>query len=176
MDEFVQGLEITRCGLNTQLAEVEARCEHGSRGRTGTGVEFLQEFAAAIYHSANRVNVEVPEYLISKEASLSFADGIRERDIRLQLLLGGKETLGEAVNQVLELEAVDIAVVAPSRVRQTMARTFWRSHPPPPKRKDETTDSIRTGAVGASATFERSVPMNRMKKTTGVGGERANAR
>jgi hypothetical protein len=137
-------------------------------------MEFLQEFAAAIYYSAYRVHVEVPQHLLSKEASHSFADGIRERDIRLQLLLGGKKTLGEAVNQVLELEAADTAVVTPSRVRQTMARTFWRS-PPPSQRKEETTDSLRTGAVGAPATFERSVPMNRMK-TTNVGGERANPR
>lgn len=95
-------------------------------------MELLQEFAAAIYYSAYRVRVEVPEYLISKEASCSFADGTRDRDIRLQLLLGGKKTLGKPVNQVLELEAVGIAVVTPSRVRQMMARIFWRRHPPPP--------------------------------------------
>jgi hypothetical protein len=60
MDEFIQGLEITRHGCHTQLAEVEARCEHESCGRTGTGMEFLHEFAAATYHSAYHVHVEVP--------------------------------------------------------------------------------------------------------------------
>jgi hypothetical protein len=46
---------------------------------------------------------ELPEHLISKEAARVFADGIRERDIRRQLLFGGKKTFSEALNQALEL-------------------------------------------------------------------------
>jgi hypothetical protein len=94
----------------------------------------LQEFAATIDHLAHHVHVKLPEHLISKEAARTFADRIRERHRRRQLLLGAK-TLSEALNQALELEAADIAAGVPPRIRQTTARTFWKGHSPPTEQR-----------------------------------------
>jgi hypothetical protein len=54
---------------------------HYQLKRTQLVGESLQQFADAIDHLAHRAHAEVPEHLITK-ATHSFADGIRERDIR----------------------------------------------------------------------------------------------
>jgi hypothetical protein len=109
---------------------------------------------------------ELSEHLFSIEAAHAFSDGIRERDIRRQLLFGGNKTLSEAFSQALELEAADIAAEAPSRVRNTTARTFWKIQPLLPRRNEETTENFSAGAVGAAASFGRTGTTNPMKKTT----------
>lgn len=74
-----------------------------------------------------------------------------------------KETLSEAPNQALELEAAAIAGML-SMVRQT------------PTRNEETTNSVLADAVGACDIFKMNAPMNQMKKTvTDTGYERTNA-
>jgi hypothetical protein len=73
--------------------------------------ESLQECAVAI---------EPPELLISKEAAHAFTDGIRKRDIRWQLLLGGQEDIEEGSQSGPRLGGSWM----PSRVWQAMAMTF----------------------------------------------------
>jgi hypothetical protein len=89
--------------------------------------KFLQEYSTTIGHLAHHTHVELPKLLISQRAAHAFADGIKERNIRRQLLLGGKNTFSEALNRALELEAADIAAGTPYRFQQTVVRTFWMS-------------------------------------------------
>jgi hypothetical protein len=79
----------------------------------------------------HRDNAEVPGHLITKEDARSFADGIRERDIRRQLLLEGKKIFSGSLNQAPELKAANTAAGTPSRIPKTTARTFSRSQSPP---------------------------------------------
>lgn len=85
-------------------AQLMARVQHA--------FEYLQEFPAAIDHLAHLAYVDSAEQHSSREVACVFANGVRERDPRLQLLLGGKRTLSEALNQALELEVADIAAEA----------------------------------------------------------------
>jgi hypothetical protein len=66
-------------------------CTHSWRKRTQLVGKFLQELSAAIDYLAHHAHFELPKYLISKETSHAFADGIKERDIRQQLFLGGSK-------------------------------------------------------------------------------------
>jgi hypothetical protein len=53
-----------------------------------TGGETLQEFAAAVEQLAHRVCVGLPEGHIQTEAAHAFIDGIRDQEVKQQLLLG----------------------------------------------------------------------------------------
>jgi hypothetical protein len=50
--------------------------------------ESLQEFVADTDHLAHSAHVDLPEHLISKMVTHAFAEGIREKDMRRQFLLG----------------------------------------------------------------------------------------
>jgi replicative DNA helicase len=56
------------------------------------------------------VSVNSTEQHINREAARAFAHVVRERDLRRQLLLRGKKTQSKALNEALELEAVDMEV------------------------------------------------------------------
>jgi hypothetical protein len=86
--------------------------------------ENLQEFAAAINHFTHHAYVDSTEQHISREVTRAFADEVRRRDLKQQLLFGGKRTLSEALNQALELEAVDIAAGTPSWLWQVSTGTL----------------------------------------------------
>jgi hypothetical protein len=73
---------------------------------------------------AHHAQVELPKLLISKRAVHTFADGIRARNIRRQLLLGGKNIFSKTLNQALKLEAVNKTAGTPSSFQQTMAKIF----------------------------------------------------
>jgi hypothetical protein len=51
----------------------------------------------------------LPEEHIRREAGKAFADGVKDPDIKIQLLLGGEKTVNEALWQALELRAVLLA-------------------------------------------------------------------
>jgi hypothetical protein len=85
--------------------------------------ESLQEFATAIEHLAHRAYPTLPEEHIRREAGKTFADGVQDPDIKIQLLLGGEKTLNEALRQAMELQDVLLA----ARPHKTSARTFWGS-------------------------------------------------
>jgi hypothetical protein len=90
----------------------------------------MQEFATAIEYLAHRAHVELPEYLISTEATRVFTNGVSEQEIRRQLLLGCNKTLSEAVNEALDMEAANTAVGTSLRIRQMTPRKFEKSQSP----------------------------------------------
>jgi hypothetical protein len=69
--------------------------------RTQRSGESLQEFATAIKQLALRVYPTLPEEHIRQEAGKVFADGVEDPDIKIQLLLGGKKTMHEALWQAI---------------------------------------------------------------------------
>jgi hypothetical protein len=89
--------------------------------------ESLQEFAIANEILAHRAYPTLPEEYIRQEAGRAFVDGVEDSDIKIQLLLGGENTVSEALRQALELQAVLLV----ARPRKTSARTFWGSQSPP---------------------------------------------
>jgi hypothetical protein len=70
-----------------------------------TGGETLQEIAAAVEQLTHQALVGLPADHIQTEAAHAFIDGIRDREVKLHLLLGGAPTLNEALNQALRIEA-----------------------------------------------------------------------
>jgi hypothetical protein len=61
----------------------------------------------------------------------AFGDGMRDRSIKQQLLLGGKRTLNEAPKETLWLEVIKLTVGSCIRVWKTSDRALWRSRHPP---------------------------------------------
>jgi hypothetical protein len=99
--------------------------------------ETQQTYAKEIDHLAHGIHVELPEHLISKEAAHVFGDGLRERDIKRQLLLGGgggRKTFSEALNQALELEAANTADGTSSTCGKRRPEHFERASPQLPNR------------------------------------------
>jgi hypothetical protein len=68
-----------------------------------TGGETLQEFAAAVEQLVHRSFVGLPEAHIQTEAAHAFIDGIRDREVKQYLLMGGDRTLNEALNRAVKL-------------------------------------------------------------------------
>jgi hypothetical protein len=58
---------------------------------------------------AHRALVGLPADHIQTEAAHAFIDGIRDREVKQHLLLGGACTLNEALNQALKIEAAKAA-------------------------------------------------------------------
>jgi len=78
----------------------------------------LQEFAAAVEQLAHRALFGLPVAFIQIEAAHSFIDGVRDRELKQHLLIGGDRTLNEALNQALKLEAEKAAAGPPARMRE----------------------------------------------------------
>jgi hypothetical protein len=70
---------------NNHLAEAS---HTQPRRRIRHAGESWPEFAADIDHMAHRAHVDTSEHHNSREAACEFADGVRERNLRRQLLLG----------------------------------------------------------------------------------------
>jgi hypothetical protein len=68
-----------------------------------------------------------PEDPVRREAGRAFADSIRDRGIKQQLLLGGKKILNEVLRQTLRLIIVKLAVKSSVRLRTVSDRALWRS-------------------------------------------------
>jgi hypothetical protein len=85
--------------------------------RVQTGGETLQEFAASVEQLAHRALVGLPEGHIQTEIAHAFIDGIRDREVKQQLLLGDDRTLNEALNQAVKLEAAKAAAWPTARLR-----------------------------------------------------------
>jgi hypothetical protein len=64
----------------------------------------------------------------------------------------GKNTLNEALKQILELEVLKLTVGSSVRLWKASDRALWRLWIPS-KTKEETTGTLRAGAVGGLATF-----------------------
>jgi hypothetical protein len=96
--------------------------------RTQKAGESQQEFATAIEQLDHRAYTALPEDHVRKEAGRAFTDGVEDPDIKIQLLLGGENSVNEALRQALELQAVFLA----ARPRKTL----WRNTSPPTRRED----------------------------------------
>jgi hypothetical protein len=83
-----------------------------------TGGETLQEFAAAVEQLAHRALVGLPVGLIQTEAAHDFINGIRDREVKQHLLMGGDRTLNEALSQAVNLEAAKAAAWTTARMRE----------------------------------------------------------
>jgi hypothetical protein len=107
------------------------------KARVQTGGETLQEFAAAVEQLAHRALVGFPVGHIQTEAAHSFIDGIRDREVKQNLLMGGDRTLNEALNQTLKLEAAEASKAAawPTARMWEVTRVPTAMPPTPPERR-----------------------------------------
>jgi len=96
--------------------------------------ETLREFAAAIQQLAHRAFVGLPVAFVQTEAAHSFVDGLRYREVKQRLLMGGDGTLNGALNQALKLEAAKAAAGPPARLRE-LTGAHARTSQPPDRRK-----------------------------------------
>jgi hypothetical protein len=94
--------------------------------------ESLQDFATAIEQLAHRAYPTLPEDHIRREAGRAYAYGVKDLDIKIQLLLGGEKTVNEALGQALELQAVLVA----ARPHQNNTNTYRGNRSLPTRRKD----------------------------------------
>jgi hypothetical protein len=102
--------------------------------RVQTGDETLQEFAVAVEQLAHRALVGLPADHIQTEAAHAFIEGIRDREVKQYLLMGGDGTLNEALSQALKLEAAKAAAWPTARMRE-VTRVPTRRPPTPPERR-----------------------------------------
>lgn len=86
--------------------------------RVQASEETLQEFAAAVEQLAHRALVGLPVGYIQTKAAHAFIDGVRDREVKQHLILGGDRSLNEALNQALKLEAAKAAAGQPVRLRE----------------------------------------------------------
>jgi hypothetical protein len=104
------------------------------KARMQTGGETLQEFAAAVEQLAHQALVGLPADHIQTEAAHTFIDGIRDREVKQHLLLGGDYTLNEALNHAVKLEA---AAWPTARLREVTRVPTGRPPTPPERRRNE---------------------------------------
>jgi hypothetical protein len=88
------------------------------KARVQLNGETLQKVAAAVEQLAHRALVGLPVGFIQTEAANAFIDGVRDREVKQHLLMGGDRTLNEALNQALKLEAAKAAAAPPARLRE----------------------------------------------------------
>ena len=96
--------------------------------------ETLQEFAAAVEQLPHRAFVGLP-VSIKTEAAQSFIDGVRDREVKQHLLMGGDRTLKEAINQALKLEATKTTAGPPARLRELTKAPARARQTPGPRRE-----------------------------------------
>jgi len=81
--------------------------------------ETLQQYAAEIERLAHRAFAGLPLDHVRQEAGFAFIDGIRDGEIKKQLVLGSHRTLGEALEAAMRLEAAKmVAATTTSRIRE----------------------------------------------------------
>jgi hypothetical protein len=107
------------------------------KARVQTSGETLQEFAAAIERLAHRALVGLPVGYIQTEAAHAFIDGIRDREVKQHLLMGGGRTLNEALNHALKLEAARAAAWPTARMREVTRVPTARPPTPPERHRSE---------------------------------------
>jgi hypothetical protein len=107
------------------------------KGRVLTGGETLQEFAAAVEQLTHQALVGLPEGHIQTEAAHAFIDGIRDREVKKHLLLGGACTLNEALNQALKIETAKAAAWPRARLREVTRVPTGRPPASPERRRNE---------------------------------------
>jgi hypothetical protein len=118
----------------------------------------LQDFATAIEQLAHRAYPTLPEDHIRRETGRAFAYGVKDSDIKIQLLLGGEKAVNEALGQALELQAV---LVAP-RPHQNNTNTYRGNRSPPTRRKDAQQSGC--WSCGEAGHFQSNCPMRKKSR------------
>ena len=112
-----------------------------------TSGETLQEFAAAAEQLAHRALVGFPVAFLQTKAAHSFIDGVRDQEVKQNLLMGGDRTLNEALNQTLKLETAKAAAGHPARLRD-LTRAPASVRKPSDRRRERRTVCWQYGSVG----------------------------
>jgi hypothetical protein len=81
------------------------------KARTQVNDETLRELAAAVEQLAHRAIFGLPVTFIQSEASHA-VDGLWDRGVKQHLSLGCDQTLNDALNQALNLEATKLTAVS----------------------------------------------------------------
>jgi hypothetical protein len=117
------------------------------KARVQTSGETLQEFAAAVEQLAHRALVGLPLAFIQTEASHAFIDGVRDRELKQHLLMGGDRNLNEALNQAMKLEAAKEAAGATAKLRG-LTGASPRANYPAERRRDARPVCWQCGSTG----------------------------
>ncbi|XP_069698171.1 uncharacterized protein [Periplaneta americana] len=99
--------------------------------------ESLQEFAMAVEQLAHKALRGLPNDFIAGEAAYTFGSGVRDPEIRQQLLLAEHRTINAALSAALRMEAAKSAagVSAPHWIRSVTATDAGGRQPKPPERQ-----------------------------------------
>jgi hypothetical protein len=89
----------------------------------------------AIEYFTHHAFLALHENHIRNRPGKPLGNGIRDRGIKQQILLGGKKTLNEALRQTLGLEVSTLTVRSSIELRKTSDRVLWSSQPPPKRKK-----------------------------------------
>jgi hypothetical protein len=138
-------------GFGVQHFAAAYRCQLTTR--TQTAGESLQDFATAIEQLAHLVFHNLSEEHISRDAGKAFSYGVRDPDIKVQLLLGGEKTVSEALRKALELHAV---MVSPRPHQNTQRPTGESGRPS----SDERTHNRRWAGVVRNQVTSKVVAMD----------------
>jgi hypothetical protein len=121
-EEILQALE-DRFG--NQHFAAAYRCQLTTRNQKAR--ESLQDFATATEQLAHRAYPTLPEDHIRRVAGRAFVYGVKNPDIKIQLLLGGERTVNEALRKAVELQVILVG----ARPHQNNTN-IYRGNPSPP--------------------------------------------
>jgi hypothetical protein len=127
---YEETLRALEDGFGDQSFSAAYRCQLTSR--TQKAGESLQDFATAIEQLAHRAYPTLPEDHVRREAGRVFTYGVRDPDIKIQLLLGGEKSVNETLGQALELQAIWVAA-SPA---QNNTATYGGNRSPPARRRE----------------------------------------
>ncbi|KAJ4428949.1 hypothetical protein ANN_25945 [Periplaneta americana] len=99
--------------------------------------ESLQEFAMAVEQLAHKALRGLPNDFIAGEAAYTFGSGVRDPEIRQQLLLAEHRTINAALAAALRMEAAKLTanVSASHRIRSVAAADVEERQPKSPERR-----------------------------------------
>ncbi|KAJ4425645.1 hypothetical protein ANN_27841 [Periplaneta americana] len=99
--------------------------------------ESLQEFAMAVEQLAHKALRGLPNDFIAGEAAYTFGSGVRDPEIKQQLLLAEHRTINAALAAALRMEAAKLTanVSASHRIRSVAAADVEERQPKSPERR-----------------------------------------
>ncbi|XP_069683895.1 adventurous-gliding motility protein Z-like [Periplaneta americana] len=130
--EIMAALE-GRCGDHQLAAAFRTQL----KTRVQQSGESLQEFAMAVEQLAHKALRGLPNDFIAGEAAYTFGSGVRDPEIRQQLLLAEHRTINAALAAALRMEAAKSAagVSTPHWIRSVTATDAGGRQPKPPERQ-----------------------------------------
>jgi hypothetical protein len=119
--------------------------------RTQKAGESLQDFATAVEQITHHAYPTLPEDHVWREAGKAFAYRVEDPNIKIELLLGGENTINEALRQALELQAVLVA----ARPHKNSTKTYQGSQSP----TEEMQSNRDAGAIESGPTLSVAASM-----------------